>query len=1451
MRVVGYTRGSAKRMWKPSLSRLFPRSIRGRIVLLMLVLLIPILIIQGYLYYDVYQDRRRQELLANLEMARAVGKVFEAYIKDVLRQELAIGLAATSSPPLSSQSLKRLLEKSAKDYAAVQRISWFDASGNALVSSLPIAPGFSITDREYFQEIKAGRDSVVSDLIMTKTEQLPSFSIARAMRDDKGLLLGIVVAIVDPERLDAALAVERPKQGAISIIDRNGMLVYRYPHISQTWEQRKWVEALPILKKTFDGEELKFIDVPQYEKFSRIIAAVPIRSIGWIAGAGRREEEALQPVVSSIIRDGIAFVSVCLLAFLAALGIARTIALPVKKLQAHTRLLREGDLDARIKEEGPSELEDLSRTLNDMAGQLQTDLTQREQTEEALRESETRFRTLADAALEGVVITEQGRIVDANEQYLQIMGGTRSELIEQDVASLIVPEDRDRVMASILAGKPSHTEHRMFRRDGTPIVVETHGRTIAYQGRQVRITAIRDITQSKQGERQLFEVNQRLQALMEALPVGVSFSGDTTCQHITGNPAVLAQFEVGQEDNLSASAPDPEASGRQVRFFRDGQEISDVDLPLQRAVAENRAIPPMELEIELRSGRRWFADVSGAPIPDREGNVIGGVAVTVDVTDRKRAEEALRKNLERLDIISSTASQLLMSNEPQKIVEALCRRVMEHLDCHAFFNFLVDEERNCLRLNAYAGIPEETARKIHFLDFGVAVCGCAARDACRIIAENIPTTPDIRTELVKSFGITAYACHPLFAQGRVIGTLSFGTKSRLTFTDDELSLMKTVADQVATAMERIRLLQASEERAGELEARVKRRTAQLGRQAALLDLARDAIIVRTIDGKIGFWSSGAEATYGFTREEAFGKTIDTLLRTEFPLPLEEIMDIVQRERRWEGELIHTRKDGQQIIALGRWSLREGAAGGPPEILEINRDISERKQTEQLLRRASAYNRSLLETSLDPLVTIDPAGRISDLNAATERVTGYPRERLIGTDFSDYFTDPARARAGYTQVFAEGFVRDYRLEIRHRDGHVTPVLYNASVYKGEAGTVLGIFAAARDITEQLRLEDRLRQSQKMEAIGTLAGGIAHDFNNVLAAIMGFTEMAIEDVADQPDVHHMMDRVLKAAFRGRDLVRQILAFSRKTEGERKEISLTPLVKETHALLRSSLPSTIRMPLAITTNDDCVRGDPTQLQQVLMNLATNAAYALRENGGQLTIGVSSVTFFPGSSFPDPEMEPGTYVQLTVQDTGTGMTEEVRQRAFEPFFTTKEQGKGTGMGLAVVYGIVKSHRGAVTVQSQVGQGSVFSVFLPQVQRQAERKEGVTTPLPTGSERILFVDDEELLVETFGRVLQNLGYTVTVAQHGAEAWNLFIQDPWHFDLVITDQTMPDVTGISLAQEMIEMRRGLPVILCTGYSELVSAEKAREAGISAFVMKPVTKKELAETIRLVLDKQTG
>jgi CheY-like chemotaxis protein len=370
---------------------------------------------------------------------------------------------------------------------------------------------------------------------------------------------------------------------------------------------------------------------------------------------------------------------------------------------------------------------------------------------------------------------------------------------------------------------------------------------------------------------------------------------------------------------------------------------------------------------------------------------------------------------------------------------------------------------------------------------------------------------------------------------------------------------------------------------------------------------------------------------------------------------------------------------------------------------------------------------------------------------------------------------------------------------------------------------------------------------MEALGTLSGGIAHDFNNILAAMIGFTELARSHVAEGSREAHHLQRVFDAGLRGRDLVRQMLTFSRKTEQEKKPLQLSSIVNETARLLRASTPSTIEIRVDVKSESGLILGDPTQIQQVLMNLCSNGAQAMQETGGVLDIALSDFSVAPSNSNPRG-IEPGLYMKLTVRDTGTGMAPEIMDKIFDPFFTTKKLGEGTGLGLSVVHGIVNQSGGAITVESEPGTGSTFTVYFPKVAEGSLPAAVSHEALPTGSERILFVDDEEALVEMGEELLAELGYEVLSRTSSAEALALLREDPSQFDLVITDQTMPEMTGVELAKAMLALRPDLPVILCTGFSHTVDEEAAKNAGIRAFVMKPLTKTEIARTIRKVLDR---
>jgi nitrogen-specific signal transduction histidine kinase/ActR/RegA family two-component response regulator len=390
----------------------------------------------------------------------------------------------------------------------------------------------------------------------------------------------------------------------------------------------------------------------------------------------------------------------------------------------------------------------------------------------------------------------------------------------------------------------------------------------------------------------------------------------------------------------------------------------------------------------------------------------------------------------------------------------------------------------------------------------------------------------------------------------------------------------------------------------------------------------------------------------------------------------------------------------------------------------------------------------------------------------------------------------------------------------------------------------------DITKEITIEKRLAQTQRIEAIGVLAGGIAHDFNNILAGIIGFAEMAAEE-EDPESRRNYIGKVLKASDRAKDLIGQILTFSRRTPREMKPIELKTIVRETMKLLRQTLPSTIELRQEFTDLPCAIIADPTQIHQVLMNLGTNAKQALGERGGRIVVGLSRNDRWDAGGLPAQEApDSGPRVLLTVSDNGPGIDPSLIDRIFEPFFTTKTAGEGTGLGLSVVYGIVKNHGGRIDVASQPGEGTTFRIQFPLASGEEAPEPGLALPAATGgTERILFVDDEPTMVELGTRMLSSLGYAVTAHLDSTEALAAFQENPDGFDLLITDMTMPRLTGQDLARRIMTLKPEMPVVLCTGYNEYVSPDQAAEMGIRAFVLKPYNRREIARVIREALGGQ--
>lgn len=551
-----------------------------------------------------------------------------------------------------------------------------------------------------------------------------------------------------------------------------------------------------------------------------------------------------------------------------------------------------------------------------------------------------------------------------------------------------------------------------------------------------------------------------------------------------------------------------------------------------------------------------------------------------------------------------------------------------------------------------------------------------------------------------------------------------------------------------------------------------------------------------------------------------------------------------------------RKDGEVIWVSISAGLRKLPVDKITVIEGFITDITARKRAEEALAESKSYLHEIINSLGEPLFVKDDQHRWVLVNDALCEFIGRSQDQLLGKSDYDYFPkEQADVFWAKDQVVLDSGLANINEEMfTDAQGHLHTILTKKTLYRDKKGNrfIVGII---RDLTEQkqaeeekLRLEARLNQSLKMEAIGTLAGGIAHDFNNILQPMLSYSELLKKELVADSRFQQYLDRIYTAGLRAKDLISQILAFSRQAEHTVQSIRIQPGLKEILKLCRSSLPSSI--PLHIEMQEDCspVLLDPTQLHQVVMNLIINAYHAVERCGGEIRVTLKEVTLSM-DDITQSSLSSGRYAQISVADTGCGIDPAIRDKIFEPYFTTKGQGKGTGLGLAVVYGIVKDHHGDIAVESAIGKGTTISVFFPITDNAVEvLPDEQLGGYPTGTERILMIDDEELIVEVGQLILEGLGYQVTCKRDSLEAIELFRSDPAAFDLVITDMTMPNMTGDQLARELIALRPDIPIIICSGFSERVSREQSRGVGVRFFLRKPITLFEISHKVRAALDE---
>ena len=909
-----------------------------------------------------------------------------------------------------------------------------------------------------------------------------------------------------------------------------------------------------------------------------------------------------------------------------------------------------------------------------------------------------------------------------------------------------------------------------------------------------------DITQRLEMERALAQSEEQFRRAIMSAPQPIMLHAEDgqviQVNHVWTRLTGYSPEQLGTVDQwLALAYPGQEAAVK--------QEIQGL-YDLEEAVSEG------EYPVRTAGGGQRVWDFSSAPLgrlPDGRRLVL---SMAVDLTERKKAEDETRASEQRF--------RSLVDNVPGMVYRCL-------VDEDWTMIYLSDEVEEITgypasdfmgnRVRGFASIIHPDDRQM------------VARQVDQALEEDRPFTLEYR--LLRADGGVAW----VFERG-----------SRAQNNGQEGRWLDGVILDITTAK------QAEQARA---------RSETL--YTALFQGAGDAILLLEAEGEaagtIATANRAAADMHGYSLSELVGMRIGQLDSPEEAVHVPRRIKSLMNGERLKEEIQHQRKDGSVFpveITAGLVEL-----DGRKYILAVDRDISDRRKAEGALRASEDRFRELFNNmgSGVAVYTPSPDGQkffFKEINPAGLRIGDKRREEVVGRDVEEVY--PGVADLGLLEVLKRVWRTGAPEHLPVRLYHDECIAHWVENYicRLPSGEVVAIY---EDVTEskkaeeeRTKLEAQLLQSQKLEAIGTLAGGIAHDFNNILMAIMGFAELAREDLPPGSPAAASVDQVLMASERAKKLVRQILSFSRREEPNKIPLEVASLAQEVFTLLRASIPTTVEMRLEEPLARDQVLADPVQIQQVLMNLCANAAQALERKGGVLGVGLKRVELDTETAHAYALLEPGSYLCISVSDTGEGMIREVQNRIFEPFFTTKPAGRGTGMGLAVAHGIAVSHRGMITVYSEPGKGSKFNVYLPVysgADQWAQEPAAASREARGQGERIFFVDDEEALATLGQRMLAGLGYRVRSFESPASALEAFLAQPEACDLLITDYTMPKMTGVELAAEFLKVRPELPAIVCTGFNNQLREDRARRQGIRLVLYKPFTRANLGAAVRGVLD----
>jgi PAS domain S-box-containing protein len=865
-----------------------------------------------------------------------------------------------------------------------------------------------------------------------------------------------------------------------------------------------------------------------------------------------------------------------------------------------------------------------------------------------------------------------------------------------------------------------------------------------------------------------------------------------------------------------------------------------------RALAEERPVHHEELHDGV-----WH-ELSIYPVIGPDGAPNGAVLFASDITKRKLAEQRLIETNRTLEALLAVGRAATTSRDPASLSEAVALALRDFFSVDASFIDAYSAETDSIHTLGYFDTIDGQFRRVpshpHPREWKeIAHYHALLMDREPVVIHRSREELRRRPNPELAFGDTSRPSAsllyvPLVVGDRIMGILSIQSYTPAAYTPADVELMMSIGHLVAPAVEGILLSHQLREKV--------RALAESERQYRTLveNLTLGIYRLRAAKGKVEVVQANSALAMIFGYESLDEFRTASLEELGFMASDRERFraQLKTRGELHNEELVLRRKDGTPVAAAFTARAEYDEAAECWWIEGIVEDITERRKADQERTRLAAAIDQLAEG----VVITDADGVILYINPAYERLTGYHRAEMLGKkpsilksgEHPPEFYRKMWETISSGQAWTGRFINRRRTgELLHEEATITPLL-------DRDGRIVNYVAVKRDVTSELEVENRLRHSQKMEAIGVLAGGIAHDFNNILQGILGFAELARGETSTDHPAHQMLHEIEVAGKRAAELVSQILTFSRDRDLTRRPLDLNPVIKEALKLLRGSLPSTIEIHHELDPNCGTVMANPVQIHQVLMNLGTNAYHAMHPQGGRLHVSLRRLRLNEERARLMSHLQSGSYALLEVSDTGTGIDPAIIDRIFEPYFTTREKSDGSGLGLATVHGIVRAHGGDIQVHSIVGKGTTFQVFLPLGVEPAppEPERAAPPSLIPGHPLVLFVDDEDAVVRLSRLRLQRIGCRVEGYTDSRQALRAFLEAPERYSLVITDQTMPGLTGFELARNILQLRPDIPVILCSGYSDVVDETKAREAGIHSYLGKPFRMQELTAAVHAAL-----